>query len=596
MSNSVQLSSLANGTILAESTAMGPLFPAVAHQVNVYQRGTTTQVQVYSDAGLTTPLAQPLTTDTSGAVPGYVAGGQAIDLYDASTTLRRQANPLAAAALMTVYSVKDFGAQGIGTNDTTAFANTISAVTGSANPATTVRFPLGIMYIPPGTYKISADALLIASVQGFYMLGAGPELTFLVITGAGSIGLNIDGSAYGTFANFTIIGDGTETLTDAIALQYTGSYDRTTTQNTFNRVLIRNIITVNGVNITGHSFNDTAIFRDTYIAGGNSPGTFDPTYWQNGVLMGDGTGGSNNLDHAFYNANTLGWTTGKYWNGSWGSSLVKGEQWANGNSVCYKVAGAGSLTIEDVQAQNNQQLFTSNGSTSVSSQIALRNIEFIGNQLTHSPLPGRFINASLSGGLELKNIQATATNSSSDAARVRIGNSTSGLLHIEAVNVQAQGPTSPADIFDIADPNNNQITLRMEGCQILNGSGVATIGTAMDMGAIRTITYSASMTPDASLGPFQTIAVTNTTAMTINAPTNPPGVLHGSSGGSSRYGELTIEVLNSSGGTMGAITWNAAFVFNGFTWTNPANTKHRWARFAWNGANWICVGVSGADY
>lgn len=100
--------------------------------------------------------------------------------------------------------------------------------------------------------------------------------------------------------------------------------------------------------------------------------------------------------------------------------------------------------------------------------------------------------------------------------------------------------------------------------------------------------YSASITPDTQNGPWQSTTVTNATAFTINAPVDTPGA--------SNTGVLTIEILNSSGGAMGAITWNGVFKFNGFTWTNPANGLHRFARFEWNGASWICTAMSGADY
>jgi len=101
-------------------------------------------------------------------------------------------------------------------------------------------------------------------------------------------------------------------------------------------------------------------------------------------------------------------------------------------------------------------------------------------------------------------------------------------------------------------------------------------------------TYSSSITPDSSAGSWQTISVTNATAFTINAPSNPPD--------SSHTRNLIIEVVNGSGGAMGAITWNGAFVFAGLTWTNPANTKKRFARFEWNGVNWICIAIAAADY
>lgn len=106
--------------------------------------------------------------------------------------------------------------------------------------------------------------------------------------------------------------------------------------------------------------------------------------------------------------------------------------------------------------------------------------------------------------------------------------------------------------------------------------------------AIATLTYGATVTPSAPAGRWQTLAVTSTAAFTIEAPTGSPSA--------SMTTELTIEVLNSSGGTMGAITWNAIYVFPGLTWTNPANGLHRYARFEWNGSEYVCTGIAGADY
>ena len=106
--------------------------------------------------------------------------------------------------------------------------------------------------------------------------------------------------------------------------------------------------------------------------------------------------------------------------------------------------------------------------------------------------------------------------------------------------------------------------------------------------AIATPPYSASITPNASAGAWQTITVTNSSAFTINAPMNPPN--------STQTQELSIEVLNSSGGAMGAITWDASFVFAGLAWTNPASTKRRRVTFRWNGANWVAISISTSDY
>lgn len=121
----------------------------------------------------------------------------------------------------------------------------------------------------------------------------------------------------------------------------------------------------------------------------------------------------------------------------------------------------------------------------------------------------------------------------------------------------------------------------------LGSSGTVAGAHLVGAGRKVALAYSASMTPDLIKGSWQTITVTDGVAMTINAPTNPPAA---------QNTELTIEVLNSSGGAMGVITWNAAFVFAGATWANPASTKKRFARFEWNGSNWLCTGFSTLDY
>lgn len=96
------------------------------------------------------------------------------------------------------------------------------------------------------------------------------------------------------------------------------------------------------------------------------------------------------------------------------------------------------------------------------------------------------------------------------------------------------------------------------------------------------VTYSASMTPDASLGNIFTITVTNGTAFTINAPTNPTAGQ-----------QITITIRNTSGGAAGAATWNAAFKMT--AWTNPATANSRSIQFYYDGTNWIEEGRTAAD-
>lgn len=97
-----------------------------------------------------------------------------------------------------------------------------------------------------------------------------------------------------------------------------------------------------------------------------------------------------------------------------------------------------------------------------------------------------------------------------------------------------------------------------------------------------TVVYSVAMTPDASLGNEQIITATNATAFAINAPTNPA---------TGQYLEVTLR--NTSGGALGAATWNGVFKMT--AWTNPANGFSRTIVFRYNGANWVEKGRTAAD-
>lgn len=100
------------------------------------------------------------------------------------------------------------------------------------------------------------------------------------------------------------------------------------------------------------------------------------------------------------------------------------------------------------------------------------------------------------------------------------------------------------------------------------------------------VTYSTSMTIDTTKGNIASITATNNTAFTINAPTNPSGV-------SGETQKLTITIRNTSGGALGAATWNALFKMS--TWTQPANGFSRSITFYFDGANWIEMNRTTAD-
>lgn len=96
------------------------------------------------------------------------------------------------------------------------------------------------------------------------------------------------------------------------------------------------------------------------------------------------------------------------------------------------------------------------------------------------------------------------------------------------------------------------------------------------------VTYSASMTPDCSLGTEFDITATNGTAFTINAP---------ASASDDMIRVFTIR--NTSGGALGAVTWDAVFKMS--AWTSPATANSRSITFKFNGTNWVQISQTGVD-
>lgn len=96
-------------------------------------------------------------------------------------------------------------------------------------------------------------------------------------------------------------------------------------------------------------------------------------------------------------------------------------------------------------------------------------------------------------------------------------------------------------------------------------------------------TYSTSITPDSATGNYRKIIATDTVAFAINAPTHAKTGRH-----------LVFDIKNSSGGSMGAITWNAVFLLAG-AFSNPANGKRRTISFYYDGTNWVELNRAAAD-
>lgn len=173
-----------------------------------------------------------------------------------------------------------------------------------------------------------------------------------------------------------------------------------------------------------------------------------------------------------------------------------------------------------------------------------------------------------------------------DGLQLQCG-SISGVTGVEILDnsqnlgIQLRGVTNTNLIDPVIDDQKNDVQLGAVNVPIYC---TADVGLWQSLQGEQTLTYGTSVDINCALGNYCILVANNTTAFTINAPSN------GVTGT-----EITFEIVNTSGGSMGTITWDAAFAFKS-TWTNPANNKRKTIRFRKRSAgNWIQIGSASGD-
>jgi len=117
------------------------------------------------------------------------------------------------------------------------------------------------------------------------------------------------------------------------------------------------------------------------------------------------------------------------------------------------------------------------------------------------------------------------------------------------------------------------------GDTVFNAGLVAT----QRMDTRETVAYSASMTPDATAGNIHEITANNGTGFTINVPS---GAVNGQ--------WTTIVIKNTSGGSLGTITWGAGYHLAG-AYTAAATGNNRAVTFYYNNSVWYETSRAAAD-
>jgi hypothetical protein len=101
--------------------------------------------------------------------------------------------------------------------------------------------------------------------------------------------------------------------------------------------------------------------------------------------------------------------------------------------------------------------------------------------------------------------------------------------------------------------------------------------------SISAVTYSGSMTPDATAADSFSIRPTDGNAFTVNPPSG------------SIFGQrIRVWIVNATGGTLGSATWAAGYKL-GSAWTQPTNGFRRYIDFESAGDSWYEAGRSVTD-
>lgn len=224
------------------------------------------------------------------------------------------------------------------------------------------RTVTGAVYIPPGTFKLTSD-LIIRGVVGFHLIGAGPGQTHLLPHGTAFTQalLFIDGSKDSVFEGFTIQGDTTEQVTDAIRLDFTSATNTGSSANMFRDIRLKATNCVIGISAEGNGAAqlDGTQFHNVVLAGKQAgSGSWSSSgNSQKAIALGNGTFG-NNYDHNLVGVSWAEFYYGIYCNAS-GFNLTSSQPGAN---FCeFWIMPGAQCSITNVQSQDSAQFLIQTG-------------------------------------------------------------------------------------------------------------------------------------------------------------------------------------------------------------------------------------------
>jgi hypothetical protein len=304
-----------------------------------------------------------------------------------------------------VVNVRDFGAKGDGiTNDGPAIQAAIDATIGSRSsgfpiPQQTPRAPL---YFPTGIYNIR-QSLKIQSVQGFHIIGAGPDLTLLRVDEGIELDnlIEIDGSANGIFEGFSLGSKGTGFANQMLYIHWSGPHVimRSTSNNNFRNVNIEGQFRSGFAIGTQRQDNewqcDNTIFQNCLVIG---HWKFDQAeLWQHAWEIGNGTHG-NNINHYLYSCSWAIVRYGLRLNAS--NAMLYGSQPGSTEIDIFITGAAHPIIIDGIRSENSLRLLE-HGGGAADCHVSLRNVQWSAQNMHPD---GFWIKRDTSGTLHLDNV------------------------------------------------------------------------------------------------------------------------------------------------------------------------------------------------
>jgi len=298
---------------------------------------------------------------------------------------------------------QDYGAVGDGVaDDTAAIQAAIDACLPATSAVTTTREAVRPLYLPAGTYKVTAP-LNIVSVQGFHLRGDGFS-TLLRPVGTFTSVLAVNGAARSVFEGFRVEGTLNTGQVDGCVDYY---HDSATAARTSSGCVFRNIwiggnasrfVVGFGVSrrSTGAAQVDNTSFENIVVTGN---GKADATLWQNAWTFGNGVQG-NQTDYFLRSCSGVNTKT------TFDLRAIRNLYLAGSSSgtcqrVVYLDGPSGSIVFEDLNLEAPERLIDGVGASSGPVGVSFRNVQFDCLQIAAD---GQWVRHARTGVLKMENV------------------------------------------------------------------------------------------------------------------------------------------------------------------------------------------------